>query len=436
MSIDLGGSLIKLCVFVPKNFTPLSIRPEWLNYYSEKKTFTLCKLTGTFYLFKFQNAQLNSLFAFIKAHHLNEHCRTFFLTGGGSVKHAQRFKTELGVDLKQVDEIRSMIRGHTFMLQNLYNEAFSFDVNKATEENPELGFTYYNEDKTKVTYPYLLLVIGSGCGFIKVNSPKDYQRIGGSALGGGTFAGLTRFLTGETNFDRMINMATVGDSSKVNLTVGDIYGSDYDAMSLPSDLIASYFCKGINPDYPQPAPEDLANATLKMVSINIAQLAYLAGKTHGIRNYYIGGSFTRRNPATMAAISFGMKHVSKGEAQATFLSHEGWLGSVGAMLESLEFHALSFQPETIYDRLDDWKNTLYSKLINLSGMWLKKPIPVNNGPMDLEKLDAVIRRLNSSEFMSAVTPAIKKTQSYNDLVALLCPACDCKKCAAERELSQ
>ena len=48
------------------------------------------------------------------------------------------------------------------------------------------------------TYPYLLVTIGSGVSVLMVESESKFERIGGTATGGGTFWGLGRLLTGAT----------------------------------------------------------------------------------------------------------------------------------------------------------------------------------------------------------------------------------------------
>lgn len=92
-------------------------------------------------------------------------------------------------------------------------------------------------------YPYLLVNIGSGVSMIKVSGPRDFQRVGGTSLGGGTLWGLLSLLTGARTFDDMLGMAERGDNSKVDMLVGDIYGTDYGKIGLKSTTIASSFGK-------------------------------------------------------------------------------------------------------------------------------------------------------------------------------------------------
>lgn len=53
----------------------------------------------------------------------------------------------------------------------------------------------------------------------QVNGPHDFQRVGGTALGGGTFLGLCRLLTQVRDFDEAMNCAGSGNSNAVNLLV-------------------------------------------------------------------------------------------------------------------------------------------------------------------------------------------------------------------------
>lgn len=116
-------------------------------------------------------------------------------------------------------------------------------------EIPREVFSYSDEDPTKFVeasadiYPYLLVNIGSGVSMIMVSGKRQYQRVGGTSLGGGTFWGLLTLLTGADTFDEMLSMADKGDNGAVDMLVGDIYGTDYDKIGLKSSIIASSFGK-------------------------------------------------------------------------------------------------------------------------------------------------------------------------------------------------
>jgi type II pantothenate kinase len=236
-------------------------------------------------------------------------------------------------------------------------------------------------------YPYLLVNIGSGVSMIKVSGPQQFERIGGSSLGGGTLWGLLALLTGAKTFDDMLGMASRGDNTNVDMLVGDIYGGGYEKIGLKATTIASSFGKvfkkatapeggesaadgaereggeldevdsaadsaaegadtavdaaeaevdGSSSTSTAPlarfAAEDISRSLLYMVSNNIGQIAYLQAQNHGLKHIYFGGSFIRGHAQTMHTLSFGMRYWSKGTKKAYFLRHEGYLGAVGAFL--------------------------------------------------------------------------------------------------------
>lgn len=222
-------------------------------------------------------------------------------------------------------------------------------------------------------YPYLLVNIGSGVSMIKVSGPRQYQRVGGTHLGGGTFWGLMSLLTGARTFDDMLAMADRGDNSGVDMLVGDIYGMDYTKIGLKSTAIASTFGKVFRLKnaaergaedgeglYHDDDPEQtnggvnfkhedmsrsllyairyvlslcgLRNNILTNTSNNIGQIAYLQSEKHEVKHIYFGGSFIRGHRQTMNTLSYAIRFWSKGEKQAYFLRHEGYLGAVGAFI--------------------------------------------------------------------------------------------------------
>lgn len=229
-------------------------------------------------------------------------------------------------------------------------------------EIPQEVFTYSEEEPMQFAetradiYPYLLVNIGSGVSMIKVSGPRQFERVGGTSLGGGTFWGILSLLTGARTFDEMLKMAEEGDNSGVDMLVGDIYGTDYSKIGLKSTTIASTFGKvfkmkraaernaedgeGLShadsendTKLPGFRVEDMSRSLLYAISNNIGQIAYLQSEKHGLRHIYFGGSFIRGHTQTMNTLSYAIKFWSNGEKQAYFLRHEGYLGSVGAFLK-------------------------------------------------------------------------------------------------------
>jgi type II pantothenate kinase len=268
----------------------------------------------------------------------------------------------------EVVPLLTMDVGLDFFITEIPREVFTY-----SEADP----MHFDEPRPDI-YPYLLVNIGSGVSMIKVSGPRDFVRVGGTSLGGGTLWGLLSLLTNARTFDEMLGMAEKGDNAKVDMLVGDIYGTDYGKIGLKSSAIASSFGKvfrlksemereaearqGVpngdleqsqsqsnsassvssnalgDPDSPESSSSaftgaDISRSLLYAVSNNIGQIAYLQSEKHKLSNIYFGGSFIRGHRQTMNTLSYAIKFWSNGEKKAYFLRHEGYLGSVGAFLK-------------------------------------------------------------------------------------------------------
>ena len=273
-------------------------------------------------------------------------------TGGGAYKFYDKIREALGVDVLREDEMECLIIGLDFFITEIPREVFTYS------ETDPMHFVDPREDSI---YPYLLVNIGSGVSMLKVTGPRSYQRVGGTSLGGGTLWGLLSLLTGARSFDDMLSQAEDGDNTNVDMLVGDIYGQDYGKIGLKSTTIASSFGKVFRmkreaealaedlgsvssepsedpgrSGIPSNAPfssSDISRSLLYAISNNIGQIAYLQSQIHNLSDIYFGGSFIRGHRQTMNTLSYAIKFWSKGEKQAYFLRHEGYLGSVGAFLK-------------------------------------------------------------------------------------------------------
>ncbi|KAI3335453.1 fumble-domain-containing protein [Ustulina deusta] len=288
-------------------------------------------------------------------------------TGGGAFKYHDRIKKALGVDVLREEEMACLIIGLDFFITEIPREVFTYS------ETEPMQFV----QPAANIYPYMLVNIGSGVSILKVSGPRNYERVGGTSLGGGTLWGLLSLLTSADSFDDMLDMAAQGDNAKVDMLVGDIYGTDYNKIGLKSTAIASSFGKVFRmkreaeneveaednsnlthhphqPDQQIQAPpgsttpssqlkthadsssrfsaSDISRSLLYAISNNIGQIAYLHSHIHGLSHIYFGGSFIRGHPQTMNTLSYAIRFWSKGRKQAYFLRHEGYLGAVGAFL--------------------------------------------------------------------------------------------------------
>ncbi|RKF80132.1 Pantothenate kinase [Golovinomyces cichoracearum] len=289
-------------------------------------------------------------------------------TGGGAYKFYDKIRGALGVDVLREDEMECLIIGISspLLLLSLCLDFFITEIPREVFTYSESDPMRFEEPRSHI-YPYLLVNIGSGVSLIKVSGPRTYERVGGTSLGGGTLWGLLSLLTGARNFDEMLGMADRGDNTKVDMLVGDIYGTDYGKIGLKSSTIASSFGKvfkmkreaereaedsgGLNnTDYhsefcpvssseaefnksPPFSAADISRSLLYAVSNNIGQIAYLQSEIHSLSTIYFGGSFIRGHRQTMNTLSYAIKFWSNGQKKAYFVRHEGFLGAVGAFLK-------------------------------------------------------------------------------------------------------
>jgi len=199
------------------------------------------------------------------------------------------------------------------------------------------------------TYPYLLVTIGTGVSILRVDGPRQHERISGSTIGGGTYWGLIRLLTDLEDFEDVMRLAEHGDPSKVDMLVGDIYGNNKEALEklgLPASLVASSFGKLVSREDPAAGlkQEDLARALLLMVTNNIGQVAHLNAQLHNTPRIYFVGNFLRGNKLSQRRLSFAINYWSKGQMEALFLEHEGYFGALGAFLLSQDISCDNLEP--------------------------------------------------------------------------------------------
>ncbi len=130
------------------------------------------------------------------------------MTGGGAYKFQDLIMEKLGLPTTKCDEMGCIVQGCNFLLKNISDEAFVYQ----RKADPEYKFQTLNP---RHMYPYLLVTIGSGVSILKVESDTKFDRIGGTATGGGTFWGLGKLLTGAEGFDQLLELASKGDHRKV-----------------------------------------------------------------------------------------------------------------------------------------------------------------------------------------------------------------------------
>jgi pantothenate kinase len=83
-----------------------------------------------------------------------------------------------------------------------------------------------------------------------------------------------------------------------------------------------------------PTNVDMVRSLLLMVATNVTQIAYLHAKSEKITNILFTGGFVRGNALVWAQITRALEYWSGGTATAHFLRMDGYVGVIGAMLNS------------------------------------------------------------------------------------------------------
>ncbi|XP_052538434.1 pantothenate kinase 2, mitochondrial isoform X2 [Tympanuchus pallidicinctus] len=238
------------------------------------------------------------------------------------------------LQLCKLDELDCLIKGVMYIDSVGFNgrsECYYFQHPTDTERCQKLPFTLRNP------YPLLLVNIGSGVSILAVYSKENYRRVTGTSLGGGTFFGLCCLLTGCSTFEEAMEMASRGDSTKVDKLVRDIYGGDYERFGLPGWAVASSFGNMMSKEKRESvSKEDLAKATLITITNNIGSIARMCALNENIDRVVFIGNFLRINTISMKLLAYALDYWSKGQLKALFLEHEGYFGAVGALLELLD----------------------------------------------------------------------------------------------------
>ncbi|XP_032904017.1 4'-phosphopantetheine phosphatase isoform X3 [Amblyraja radiata] len=331
-AIDIGGSLTKLAYYSTVQHKVAKVRSfdHYGRGHDDEPLYEISvqeEITARLHFVKFENAYIETCLDFIKAHLVNTETKVIKATGGGAHKFKNLIEKKLGLKVDKEDEMTCLIKGCNFVLRNIPHEAFVY----VKHAEPEFRFQTTHPD----IFPYLLVNIGSGVSIVRVESEDQFERIGGSSIGGGTFWGLGALLTQTKRFDELLQLASRGQHTNVDMLVRDIYGGAYESFGLTGDLIASSFGKSATTDK-EFTKEDMAKSLLHMISNDIGQLACLYAKLHNLSRVYFGGFFIRGHPVTMHTITYSINYFTKGEVQALFLRHEGYLGAIGAFLKGAE----------------------------------------------------------------------------------------------------
>ncbi|XP_029465701.1 pantothenate kinase 1 isoform X2 [Rhinatrema bivittatum] len=262
--MDIGGTLVKLVYFEPKDITAEEEQEEVENLKSirkyltsntaygktgirdvhlELKNLSMCGRTGNLHFIRFPSSAMHKFIQMGSEKNFSSLHTTLCATGGGAYKFEEDFRTIADLQLHKLDELDCLIQGLLYVDSIGFNghpECYYFENPTDPEQCQKKPYCLDNP------YPMLLVNIGSGVSILAVYSKDNYKRVTGTSLGGGTFLGLCCLLTGCETFEEALEMAAKGDSTNVDKLVKDIYGGDYERFGLQGSAVAS---RSYEPDY-------------------------------------------------------------------------------------------------------------------------------------------------------------------------------------------
>lgn len=180
--------------------------------------------------------------------------------------------------------------------------------------------------QTTELYPYLLVSIKSGVSIYQVLGPKSYKKIGGSCLG---LNSIWALLKGDENesLEEIIQQAEFGDSSNVDMTVNDIYGTRYSI--LPEKITASS-CGKLKDSVPYDR-KDLTKSLLFMLLFNLGQIASMYCFDLKISKIVVIGSVFM-NEYVCRLMRFTLNYYSNGQLSMIFAENSRFLRCLGIFL--------------------------------------------------------------------------------------------------------
>jgi type II pantothenate kinase len=168
---------------------------------------------------------------------------------------------------------------------------------------------------------FLLALIGTGTAFASVRG-ESVQHLGGTPMGGGSFAGIARRVDPSLKYDAMIAGAERGDRRRVDTMISDIYPDGIGRIG--PDLTAAHLQRAT-----EGSLDDFLAGLLNMHGENIAQIAAGRANMARTRRLVLAGGFVHNNRLLVASMTqmaglFGL--------DVDVAPSPGYAGALGAAL--------------------------------------------------------------------------------------------------------
>jgi type II pantothenate kinase len=173
---------------------------------------------------------------------------------------------------------------------------------------------------------FLMAMLGTGTAFAIIRGADTVEHLGGTPLGGGSFAGIAHRVDPSLSYEDMIIRAERGERRNVDTMVSDLYPDGIGRIS--ADMTAAHLAQR-----GQGSLDDFLAGLLNMHAENIAQIAASRARMANLSRLVVGGGFAHNNPTLMAMLvkiawMFGIK--------AEAVAAPGYAPAIGAALLAAE----------------------------------------------------------------------------------------------------
>lgn len=168
---------------------------------------------------------------------------------------------------------------------------------------------------------FVMALLGTGTAFAAVRDGKA-QHLGGTALGGGSFAGIAHRVAPELSYDAAIAAAVSGDRTAVDVMISDVYPEGLGRIG--PDLTAAHLArKG------RGLPADFLAGLLNLHAESIAMIAAGRARMANATRIVLCGGFIHNNDRLVEGITSMATRF--GNAVET-VPAPGYAGAIGAAL--------------------------------------------------------------------------------------------------------
>lgn len=184
-----------------------------------------------------------------------------------------------GISLNDIDKVMLTGVGSAYVNQPLYG--LSTDH---TDEFLANGLGAHYDSQLQ---DLIVVSMGTGTSFVKVEGGENISHIGGIGIGGGTIQGLSCLLLKTQNIHQVVKMAEKGVIENIDLQIKGICNTPL--PGLPLDATASTFGKASS----NASMEDVAAGIIHMVLQSIGQSVILAALNSHIKDFVLIGNLTK-----------------------------------------------------------------------------------------------------------------------------------------------